>query len=285
MVSRPRWSYTMGFLLARVPGLVSVGVVSLPAQAAGTAAARVLVGRRSPLRSAAALLAAAAVAMLTGCITVPVGDGQPGASDGPTAPLTYADRLKATPVNAPTGDSGATELPQFVTDSRSIACVFTSSRAGNLNQPWEPNNFPDQANAAAPLVPVVNCQMARYPQVQAGARHEDCAGTNIGFLGGTALLTPYAATYGACRAGVTAVEAAFGPRGIVNQVMGAIPVLPPGSAIEAQGYRCAPMDDGVACANLASGVGFFVAEGKYELFGAVPAPDASQPAAPGATAG
>lgn len=210
----------------------------------------------------------AAVAMLSGCITVPAVQGESTPAPGPSAPLTYVDRLKATPVGVPTEEPVTTELPQFVTDSRTIACVFTSSRAGHLNQPWEPDNFSDQANAAAPIVPVVNCQMARYPQVQSGVEHDDCAGTNVGFLGGTALLTPDAASYGGCRAGVTAVEAAFGPRGKVNQVMGAIPVLAADTAMEDQGYRCAPMDDGVACANLASGVGFFIAEGKYELFGA-----------------
>jgi hypothetical protein len=178
------------------------------------------------------------------------------------------DRLKATPVSQPGDAVTSGELPQFVTATRNIACVFTSSKAGHLNQPWEPNNFTDQANAAAPSIPVVNCQMVRYPQVLAADQHDNCAGTNIGFLGGTALLNPDTATYGSCRAGVTAVEAAYGAGGTANDVMGGIPVLASDEAMDAQGYRCASLDDGVACANLASGVGFFIAAEKYELFAA-----------------
>ncbi|WP_425865165.1 hypothetical protein [Arthrobacter sp. TWP1-1] len=204
---------------------------------------------------------------LAGCITVPVNGGTPAATQGPTTPLTYVDRLKATPVAQATEDAVETELPQFVTDSRNIACVFTGSKAGNLNQPWEPNNFSDSAIAAAPTIPVVNCQMAGYPAVKEADQKDNCSGTNVGYLGGTAVLYPDAAIYGGCRAGVTAVEAAFGAKGTVTQEMASIPVLAPGQAIEAQGYRCAPMDDGVACANLASGLGFFVAAEKYELFG------------------
>lgn len=221
-------------------------------------------------------VAVAAAVALSGCITVP-NNAEPTATQGPTAPQGYVERLKATPVAQATGEPGAGDLPQFVSDTRNIACVFTTSRAGNLNQPWEPNNFSDGANAAAPLVPVVNCQMAGYPPVGEADKVGTCSGTHVGYLGGTALLDPEKAVYGGCRAGVTAVEAAFGPRGTVSQQMGEIPVLAQGSAMEAQGYRCAPLDDGVACANLATGTGFFISAGKYQIFGAeaaTPAPKA-----------
>lgn len=219
-------------------------------------------------RTAAVLLAAAAV-VLSGCsITVPTGPVQPTATQGTAAPLSYVDRLKGITVEQPTEGMGSPELPQFVTDSRNIACVFTASKAGNFNHPWEPNNFGDSANAAAPSIPVVNCQMVAYPQPALADQDDDCSGTNVGYLGGDATLFPDKASYGGCRAGVTAVEAAFGANGTVNQVMGAIPVLAPGQAMEAQGYRCAPLDDGVACANLASGTGFYIAAESYEIFGA-----------------
>lgn len=217
--------------------------------------------------TAAAVLAVALTAALSGCITVPAGGGQPTATQGSATPQSYVDRLKETPVDKPTDDGYSEELPQFVTDSRNVACVFTSSRAGNVNHPWEPNSFADSSNAAAALIPVVNCELAGYPQVKAADVADSCAGTNIGFLGGTALLSPDKATYGGCRAGVTAVEAAFGPRGTVNETMANIPVLAPGQAMDAEGYRCAPLDDGVACANLANGAGFFISAEKYELFG------------------
>lgn len=217
-------------------------------------------------RATAAVVVLFASLALAGCITVPVSGGTPTATQGPSAPLTYVDRLKATPVAQATEGAVATELPQFVTDSRNIACVFTGSKAGNLNQPWEPNNFSDSAIAAAATIPVLNCQMVRYPAVQEVDQKDNCAGTNVGYLGGTAVLYPDKAIYGSCRAGVTAVEAAFGTNGTVTPEMASIPVLAPGQAMDAQGYRCAPMDDGVACANLASGLGFFVAAEKYELF-------------------
>ncbi|SEE72561.1 hypothetical protein SAMN04489740_2323 [Arthrobacter alpinus] len=220
-----------------------------------------------PRRSTDFVVLLIALFALTGCITVPVGGGTPTASQGPTAAPGYVDRLKATPVGQATEGAMTTELPQFVTDSRNIACVFTASKAGNLNQPWEPNNFADSAIAPAPSIPVVNCQMVQYPQVNDADQADNCAGTNVGYLGGTAVLYPDKAIYGSCRAGVTAVEAAFGPQGAVSQEMASVPVLAPGIAMEAQGYRCAPLDDGVACANLASGIGFFIAAQKYEIFG------------------
>jgi hypothetical protein len=224
-------------------------------------------GIRARATAKAAALAVTALlvsAGLSGCITVPAPNPQPSAATK-TGPLSYVERLKAAPVSKPAQEPDT--LAQFVTDSRAVACVFTTSRAGNLNQPWEPNNFTDQANASSPIIPVVNCELAAYPDPARGDVTDTCGGTFIGYLGGTVLLAPEKVSYGACRAGVTAMEAAFGPGGTVNDTMAAIPVLAPGAAIDSLGYRCASLDDGVACANLASGLGFFVSQQKYELFG------------------
>ena len=65
-----------------------------------------------------------------------------------------------------------------------------------------------------------------------GARR---AGTTVGQLGVAGTRLPDKSLYGACRAGVSAMEAAFGARGTVNQAMGSIPVLAPGAARESQG--------------------------------------------------
>jgi len=223
---------------------------------------------RARVRAAtpAALLGAFMCLALSGCISIPTGSPTTAAV-APSGPHSYLDRLKATPVAKPTDTAAAAELPQFVTESRNVACVFTSSRNGNLNQPWEPNNFSDSANAASPLIPVVNCELANYPEPAQADVQDTCAGTFKGYLGGTALLAPDKVSYGSCRAGVTAVEAAFSPAGTVSDAMAQLPVLADGAAMEAQGYRCAPMDDGVACANLSSGLGFFIAAQKYSLFG------------------
>lgn len=219
-------------------------------------------GARKPASAMAALLALG----LSGCISVPAEPVETTASQPPVESLSRVERLKALPVAQATENPLGDTLAQFVTDSRNIACVFTSSRAGHLNQPWEPNNYTDGANAAAPIIPVVNCQMVNYPPVAKKDRTGDCAGSNVGYLGGTVLLAPDKAGYGGCRAGVTAVEAAFGPRGTVPEELAELPVLAPGQAMDGQGYRCGAMDDGVACANLAAGIGFFVSAESYELF-------------------
>ncbi len=223
--------------------------------------------RYRPARLAWSVVGVAVALGLSGCIAVPVAPTEPPATQVTTETAGYVDRLKAMPVAAVTENPVGETLQQFVTDSRNIACVFTSSRAGHLNQPWEPNNYTDSANAPAPIVPVVNCQMVNYPQVQEKDRTSNCAGTNIAYLGGTVLLDPAKAAYGNCRAGVTAVEASFGPRGTVSRELAELPVLSPGQAMDGQGYRCGALDDGVACANLAAGTGFFVAANTYELYG------------------
>lgn len=234
--------------------------------------------RQLSSRGAASLLAVVLCLALSGCITVPDPAPAPTTAQGPTEAPGYVDRLKATPVSQSTEAPANTDLPMFVTDSRNIACIFTTSQAGNLNQPWEPNNYGDRDHEAEPIIPVANCEMAAYPQPAQADIKDNCAGTNIGFLGGTAVLYPDKAVYGGCRAGVTAVEAAFGINGTPNPDLAEIPVLAPGSAMEAQGYRCAPLDDGVACANLAAGIGFFISATKYEIFGSA-AEESTAPAA------
>lgn len=207
---------------------------------------------------------AGAVLALSGCISIPVGEAPVGPTTTPDT--SYMGRLKAASVVKPTDNTNKDEPPQFVTDSRNIGCIFTSMRKGHLNTTWEPSNYGDNSNNASPIIPVVSCQMASYPPPAANPKNV-CTGSYAGFLGGTALLQPKSVSYGGCRAGVTAVEAAFGTEGTVNEVMGKIPVVTEGSAVESGGYRCAPMDDGVACANMASGLGFFISREKYQFFG------------------
>ncbi|ALE07564.1 hypothetical protein AL755_04830 [Arthrobacter sp. ERGS1:01] len=225
-------------------------------------------------------MAVAASLALAGCITVPVPGAGTSTTPAPAAAKDYVERLKAAPAGKPADQQGG--RAQFVTKDRNIACVFTSSRAGNLDQPWEANNYADTANAKAPTVPVVNCELAAYPAPVAADVTDTCSGTHIGYLGGTALLSPAAVSYGGCRSGPTAVEAAFGPGGTANGTLSRIPVLAAGTAMDSLGYRCAPLDDGVACANLAAGIGFFVSAGSYELL--KPGSNAPASTAPASTA-
>ncbi|MHA7176284.1 hypothetical protein ACX80D_06475 [Arthrobacter sp. Sr24] len=75
------------------------------------------------------------------------------------------ERLKATLVVRPTDNLSSSELPQFVTDSRNIACIFTTSQTGNLNLPWEPNNYGNSATSAAP-----HCSTQIVPSMVAAGR-------------------------------------------------------------------------------------------------------------------
>ncbi|WP_026553701.1 hypothetical protein [Arthrobacter sp. 35W] len=193
----------------------------------------------------------------TGCVTFTSPD--PAAGTSAAAPSSYLDRLKAAPVATPAQEAPGPDgvaVTAFITEDRNIACAMTFSRAGQAASPWEPSNFDDDALKSAPLVPVVDCQLAGYPAPAAAT--DDCAGTHLGFLGGTVRLSPDAVAYGNCRAGVTAMEAAYGPKGTPSDILADLPILAPGQGIDASGYRCAPLDDGLACANLSNGVGFHI---------------------------
>lgn len=220
----------------------------------------------SPGKTLGALVVIAAIVACTGCISVSSPD--PNSSAGP--PPSYLERIKAAKTVAPTATAAKTMdqgVNGFVSPARDIACVLTDSRNGHLNTPLEPNNYADAANLPAPVIPVVQCELARYPAPRPQDVKDSCGGTGIGYLGGVVLLRPDAVGYGACRAGSTGMEAASADASSTKKVLAALPTLEEGASLEARGYRCAPMDSGVACANLADGIGFFVSQGSYELFG------------------
>ena len=76
---------------------------------------------------------------------------------------------------------------------------------------------------------MAHCELAAYPKPAAGDIKDDCAGTGLGYLGGTALLTPDKATYGECRSGVTQMEATYGPKGSKSGPLSELPVLADGA--------------------------------------------------------
>lgn len=209
------------------------------------------------------------VAMLiacTGCISI----SSPDPNAVPGSPPSFVDRLKAAVPVQPSATAAKTLAPGisgFATAGRNIACVLTDSRNGQVNSPFEPNSFADPANQPQPVVPVVHCELTKYPAPQDQDVKDDCGGTGIGYLGGVVLLAPDAAVYGACRAGLTGMEGSGDDASSTKKLLAALPVLTDGSALDAKGYRCAAMDSGVACANLGNGAGFFVAQDKYVLFG------------------
>lgn len=136
-----------------------------------------------------------------------------------------------------------------------------------MNNPLEPNDYGNSKNQPYAVVPVVQCELASYPAPAAKDVKDNCGGTGIGYLGGVVLLSPKAVQYGACRAGLTGLESSAQDSSSSKQVLAGFPSLDAGLSLDAMGYRCAPMDEGVACANLSNGVGFFVSKESYQLFG------------------
>jgi hypothetical protein len=183
----------------------------------------------------------------------------------PPAPLPPLEQLeKAALADAKSFSTGEGVL-SFITEDRTVACSLTSAKGEHLNLPYEQNNYGDAANNKFATVPVAHCELARYPQPIRGDIKDDCAGTNLGYLGGVALLTPDKAKYGECRSGVTQMEATYGPNGSKSGPVAQLPVLGEGQNLEGNGLRCSAYNGGVACGNASAGVGFLVSEDRYEL--------------------
>ena len=183
----------------------------------------------------------------------------------PPAPLPPLEQLKQVPVTEQTTLAAGEDVTAFVTPDRNIVCAMTSSRGGQLNVPYEPNSYSDAANNKFAVVPVVHCELAKYAKPESTDVADDCAGTGLGYLGGTALLTPDKAVYGSCRSGVTQMESEFGPKGSRSGPISKLRELADGQNIERNGLRCSAYNDGVACGNVSGGVAFFVSRAGYQL--------------------
>lgn len=183
----------------------------------------------------------------------------------PPAPLPALEQLKQAPLTDPAALSAGQDYLSFVTADRNIVCSLTSARGGHVNLPYEENGFGGSGTGKFATVPVAHCELAAYPKPEAKDIRDDCSGTGLGYLGGTALLTPDAAVYGECRSGVTQQEAEFGPKGTPNGPISQLPVLEDGKNVERNGLRCSAYNGGVACGNVSAGVAFFVSRDRYEL--------------------
>lgn len=183
----------------------------------------------------------------------------------PPAPLPPLEQLQQVPVSEQTTLAAGEDVTAFVTGDRNIVCAMTSSRGGHLNLPYEVNSYSDAANNKFAVVPVVHCELAAYAKAELDDMADDCAGTGLGYLGGTALLTPDKAVYGSCRSGVTQMESEFGPKGSRNGPISKLRELADGQNIERNGLRCSAYNGGVACGNVSGGVAFFVSREGYQL--------------------
>ena len=183
----------------------------------------------------------------------------------PPAPLPPLEQLKQVPVTEQTTLAAGEGVTAFVTPDRNIVCAMTSSRGGHLNVPYEANSYSDAANNKFAVVPVVHCELAKYAKPDLTDVADDCAGTGLGYLGGTVLLSPDKAVYGSCRSGVTQMESEFGPKGSRSGPISKLRELADGQNIERNGLRCSAYNNGVACGNVSGGVAFFVTREGYQL--------------------
>ncbi|MCP1412730.1 hypothetical protein [Paenarthrobacter sp. A20] len=183
----------------------------------------------------------------------------------PPAPLAPLEQLEQVPVTEQSSLSAGEDVTAFVTADRNIVCAMTSSRGGHLNLPYEANSYSDAANNKFAVIPVAHCELAKYAKPELADIADDCAGTGLGYLGGTVLLSPDAAVYGSCRSGVTQMESEFGPKGSRNGPISKLRELADGQNIERNGLRCSAYNGGVACGNVSGGVAFFVTSEGYQL--------------------
>jgi len=232
--------------------------------------------RRTVRGTLAALFLATFLATATGC-SVTTSDP----SYVPPDPLQPMEQLEKAPLTDAKAFSSGTGVLSFITQDRTIACSLTSARGEHVDLPYEQNRYGDAANNKLPIVPVAHCELATYPAPQPADVKDDCAGTHLGYLGGTALLSPDTARYGECRSGVTSMEAAYGPRGTKAGPLAQLPVLTDGQNLERNGLRCSAYNGGVACGNVSAGVGFFISPERYELIpGTAKSSPPPQPEAP-----
>jgi hypothetical protein len=223
-------------------------------------------------RTVLGIFAAFTLLAATAC-TITTGD--PGYV--PPPPLPALEQLEQAALVDPAPYQAGDNTTSFISEDRNIVCSLTDARGEHLNLPYEMNSFSGQDNNKLAIVPVAHCELANYPKPEAGDIKDDCAGTGLGYLGGTVLLTPDKATYGECRSGVTQMEAAYGPRGNKSGPLTGLAVLAQGRNLERNGLRCSAYNGGVACGNVSAGVGFFVSREGYELISkaaesAAPAP-------------
>ncbi len=211
-------------------------------------------------RTLGAILAALLMVLATGCSFATEDPDYV-----PPAPLPPLEQLQQVPVTEQTALSAGEDVTAFVTADKNIVCAMTSSRGGHLNLPYEANSYSDAANNKFAVVPVVHCELAKYAAPEPDDIADDCAGIGLGYLGGTALLTPEKASYGSCRSGVTQMESEFGPKGSKEGPVSKLRELAEGQNIERNGLRCSAYNGGVACGNISGGVAFFVSREGYQL--------------------
>lgn len=206
--------------------------------------------------------------LLSGCVTIPINNPAPSLPSNMT-PLEELAAMPEIPVSElQTLNDGAVA---FLTEDRNTYCAITTEQGGIINSPVDPLLSGGTRDDNILEVPAVYCELARHPEPVEVT--DTCYGTNLGFKGGTLLLTAEGTTYGSCRIGMSVMEAQFGP-GIKpgDHPVTRLPVLLDKSAIELDGFRCGRATDGIVCVHIETGHGFVASAAGYEIL----APEAAE---------
>ncbi len=220
------------------------------------------VGRRS-----AVVPAVIVVAALTGCVQVPTGNSPTTSAP----PQSLEEQLLAMEEADHQSMSGGEEdLPlAFLSADRNAYCVIGPKQGNHFENPVNPLMAAGEKDDTKLQVTAVYCEFATYPEPEKVT--DDCYGTNLGFKGGTMMLTAKGAVYGGCRVGVTVMESEFGPGAkTADGPVASLPVLREDYAVEAGGYRCGDNGGGMICLELENGLGFQVSEDEFKILGKTP---------------
>ena len=165
------------------------------------------------------------------------------------------DALSPEDVGFPPDAASVAVLVAVLGADRSACCAISTKQGSVFANPVDPQMAAGEKDDTELEVDAAYCELSAYPAPAEAA--DDCNGTNLGFKGGTLMLTVDAFAYGGCRIGMTPMEAEFGA-GVEDGggPISRLPLLERGQAVELRGFRCGPGRDGMICGNLESGKGF-----------------------------
>ncbi len=154
----------------------------------------------------------------------------------------------------------------FLSHDRNAYCTITTKQGGVIDSPVDKLLSGGERNDNELEVFAAYCEFGRYPEPKEIT--DNCNGTNLGFMGGTMVLTAETAVYGGCRVGMTLMESEFGIGAEPGDgPVAKLPVVDRGQAVELNGFRCGSITEGMVCAEMQTGVGFLVGDESYEIFG------------------
>lgn len=216
--------------------------------------------KRARMRAVVVGCALFIMAALAGCVEVPVANPAPT----PESELAPREELAAMP-ELPVSElqNFGEDVVAFLTEDRTTYCAITTEQGGIINSPVDPRLSGGERDDTVLEVPAVYCELTRYPEPAKVTNN--CHGTNLGFKGGTILLTAERVSYGGCRVGMTLMEAELGPGADGgDSQLSRLPLLEDGTAVELNGFRCGGTDRGLVCAESETGLGFVASVDAFE---------------------